>query len=472
MARHKLRRGIQVIDDLKKLAESLEYDCEDEYIVGRTGAAVDLAWFGAGDQRVPLMIFEIESRASSSMANNALKIFSQDVEDFVKPLFFFHLLLGGGRDNERIAAMRKTWGTYNYRVYRLNSKLENQRLVSDILGQHRRVNEKISFLHLDAALRSPSWSDVSVVEIFETAEHLQFAGNYLRDLACLAAGNPLFQPLFATRLREWHVDGKAYPGDYDTYLGSHYAPILEICLLVGNGTVADNEGVRLLAEWQRGPYGLSMIGPHFGLSREYDRFVLCCAPFVFAVAATLCRKKLLAKAWIVHQLSELIDGEQNAGVRSDYITAARIWLLHIAASAVRDFSTRPPSWEEADLVEIYNRARAAVSMTKVPMDLLFAPPSASELMRLEEDQESLPIGELSSKGPFVDFPEWTNVSDGYFPEIEQHDWSHDKLEVPWRDAFELTVAALTSDAWASWPTSDIVRLLHAAPFLGEDSPPG
>jgi hypothetical protein len=82
------------------------------------------------------------------MVNNALKVFSQDVDDFVKPLFFFHVLLGGGPDNERIAGMRRTWGTYNYRVYRLNDKSEAQRLVSDILGQHRRVISTISFLRL------------------------------------------------------------------------------------------------------------------------------------------------------------------------------------------------------------------------------------------------------------------------------------------------------------------------------------
>src|SRR3954454_22865241 len=58
-------------------------------------------------------IFEVESSASSSMANNAMKIFAQDVDDFVKPLFFFHVLLSGGADNERISSMRRQWGTHN-----------------------------------------------------------------------------------------------------------------------------------------------------------------------------------------------------------------------------------------------------------------------------------------------------------------------------------------------------------------------
>lgn len=470
MPRHKLPRGLQVIDGLKAIAEALGYVSEEEYIVGRTGAAVDLAWFAAGDQRVPLMIFEIESRASSSMANNALKIFSQDVDDFVKPLFFFHLLLGGGRDNERIAAMRNTWGTYNYRVYRLSSKSESQRLVSDILGQHRRVNEKISLLRLDSALRLPSWTEVSLVETFEASERLQFSANYLRDLALLAPGNSLLQPLYVERLREQYSSGKHYPGDYSTYLGSGFSPILEISLLVGNETVSEESGIELLGDWQRGPWGLSMIGPHFGLNRDYDEFVLRAAPFVFAVAAALCRKNQLVKAWIVNQLSILIDGEESVGIRSTYRASAGIWLVHITASTIRDFSSGSPSWGEADLLEIYQRARTAVTIAKVPIDLLRIPPSPAELG--EERESSLPIGQLTGMHPLVDFPEWTDVSNGYFPEVEQDDWSHNRSELHWRNPFELAVGMLAAEDWIEWPTSDIVRLLHGEPFPCEHPPAG
>ena len=152
MPLHQLPEGLQVIEGLEALGESLEYVSSREHTVGRAGAAVDLAWFGAGDQHVPLMIFEVESSASASMVNNALKVFSQDVDDFVKPLFFFHVLLAGSSDNERIANMRRTWGTYNYRIYRLNDESEAQRLVRDVLAQHRRVISTISLLRLASGL--------------------------------------------------------------------------------------------------------------------------------------------------------------------------------------------------------------------------------------------------------------------------------------------------------------------------------
>ena len=152
MSYHILSAGLQVVEGLECLAEALGYTSVREHTVRRAGAAVDLAWFAAGDHRVPLMIFEVESTASSSMANNAMKVFSQDVDDFVKPLFFFHILLGGGPDNERIAALQRTWGTYNYRVYRLNEQMEVRRLVLDVLGQHRRVSGALSLIRLNSAL--------------------------------------------------------------------------------------------------------------------------------------------------------------------------------------------------------------------------------------------------------------------------------------------------------------------------------
>ena len=83
------------------------------------------------------MIFEVESSASSSMANNAMKVLARDVDDFIKPLFFFHVLLSGGKDNERISSLRAQWGRHNYRVYRLCDDTEMQRLAVDILAQHR-----------------------------------------------------------------------------------------------------------------------------------------------------------------------------------------------------------------------------------------------------------------------------------------------------------------------------------------------
>ncbi len=67
------------------------------------------------------MIFEVESNASSSMANNAMKVSSQDVDEFNRPLYFFHLLLAGGPEDDQIESLRRQWGNHNYKVYRMNA---------------------------------------------------------------------------------------------------------------------------------------------------------------------------------------------------------------------------------------------------------------------------------------------------------------------------------------------------------------
>jgi hypothetical protein len=180
------------------------------------------------------MIFEVESSASASMANNAMKVFSRDVDDFVKPLFFFHVLLQGGPDNERIAGLRRTWGTYNYRVYRLNDPSEKQRLVSDILGQHRRVSAELGLASLDIAL-CDALPSVSSIEVFQSAERLDFSANYLGDLTRRAIDNVELRPLLLARLRASHVGGQAYRGYYGTYIGKWFSGLLEIALLVGTG---------------------------------------------------------------------------------------------------------------------------------------------------------------------------------------------------------------------------------------------
>jgi hypothetical protein len=109
-------------------------------------------------------------------------------------------------------------------------------------------------------------------------------------------------------------------------------------------------------------------------------------------------------------------------------------------------------------------------MAKVPLDLLRVPPPPSELA--EDRENPLPIGELSGMRPLVNFPEWTDLSDGYFPEVEQRDWSHDKPNLHWQDLFELAVDMLAAEDWIAWPTNDLVRLLYGELFPREHPPTG
>jgi hypothetical protein len=239
---HRLPAGQVVIDGLVKLASAFGYSAEREFPVGphTTGPEVDVAWFAAGDHRVPLMIFEVESSASASMANNAMKVFSKDVDDFVKPLFF-HVLLAGGPDNDRITALKKTWGTYNYRVYRLNEAGESERLARDIISQHRRLYSELDIRRLFGGLKHQLWGDIDASRIYHTAENLVFTSNYLNDLAHLCLEIPALRPTLLDQLLGHYVSSAPAHGSYPEYIGRHFAGLLEIPLLVAQGLLTDDE---------------------------------------------------------------------------------------------------------------------------------------------------------------------------------------------------------------------------------------
>jgi hypothetical protein len=231
-------------------------------------------------------------------------------------------------------------------------------------------------------------------------------------------------------------------------LGQHFAGLLEVSLLVGEETVPDEQGAYLLNTWQEASeLGLRQIGPYFGLNRDYDEFIIGAAPLLFAVAAVMCRNQWQTKAWIAHELDALIRGEDDAGVQAPYTSAARLWLLHLAASTLRDLSSTPDGNHniEYELVEIFQRAPTSVFLAKVPLDLLLSPPSPQELVG--EDAEPLPIGELSGAGRQIDHPEWTDLSNGYFPEIGQDGWSAGERMTVWRDTFGLAIAMLLDEDW-------------------------
>jgi hypothetical protein len=295
--------------------------------------------------------------------------------------------------------------------------------------------------------------------------------NYLGELSVLSVGNLKLRPILLERLREKHIEGTGYPGSYGTYLGQHFAAILEVTLLVGEGVVPDEQGAYLLNAWQEASgLGLRQIGSYFGLNRDYDQFIVGAAPLFFAVAAVLCRNRWQTKAWITQELDVLIQGEDDAGVQIPYTTAARIWLLHLAASTLRDLSSIPGGSHnvEYELVQVFQRARTSISLTKVPLDLLFNPPSPQELVG--DDAEPLPIAEISGIGRQIDHPEWTDLSNGYFPEVGLDGWPAGESTALWRDTFRLAMSMLLSEDWIAWPTSEVVRALHAESYEGSTEP--
>ena len=146
MPRHSLHTGIEIIDGLMRLGVALGYVAETERPVERgrpSPPAVDVAWMRGEGQNYPLMIFEVESRATNSAANNPLKVYGQPTDQFEKPLFFFHIFVTAGPETTRIENLRYHYGSYNYRAYKLDEG-GGGNLLKDILSQHRRLFRQLS----------------------------------------------------------------------------------------------------------------------------------------------------------------------------------------------------------------------------------------------------------------------------------------------------------------------------------------
>src|SRR5688572_7920119 len=122
MAEHSLPDGQQVINGLLALGNALNYWVEAELPIEKdkkNPQAVDVAWLSEKGQQYPLMIFEIESTTSNTIANNPLKVFGKPNQAFEKPLFFFHVMVTGGNGTSRTDDLRNQYGSHNYRVYTL-----------------------------------------------------------------------------------------------------------------------------------------------------------------------------------------------------------------------------------------------------------------------------------------------------------------------------------------------------------------
>src|SRR5690349_18010236 len=103
MARHALQSSSDVIEALAQLGKAVGYQPVTEFAIDASAEkrqAIDVVWKQDGEQKFPLFVFEVESVASNSAANNALKVFSK--ASFEKPLFFFHVFVKAGTQSSRL----------------------------------------------------------------------------------------------------------------------------------------------------------------------------------------------------------------------------------------------------------------------------------------------------------------------------------------------------------------------------------
>lgn len=334
MPEHSLEAGRQAIATLVRLGEALGYQVRTELPVEQRPRppAVDVAWFAdEEEQTYPLMIFEVETSASNTMANNPTKVFGQPSEKFERPLFFFHIIIRSGTETSRVENLKGVFGVHNYRIYRLDGGMGTQ-LVKDILTQHRRIRRRIDVGELMSVLLGSVSLPMNETAVLDHAVGLGLRGAYLSDLGELARVYVDAKGQFLRLLRNCQERRiwKDIDTGYRTWLGTNWSSPIHLGLLFAEFSEDRSRIFDQLQWWQERSTYMSQVGPHFGLSRDYDLFILGWAGGLWAVVACLVIEECDAVRYVAEQIAvvvrKLVRTERTAWMHSV------VWGLHVSAT--------------------------------------------------------------------------------------------------------------------------------------------
>lgn len=372
--------GLAVIDALYELGVALGYSAQREHTVGQS-AAVDLSWTAADSNDVPLFIFEVESTASTGLANNAMKVYGSPMSDLPRPLFFFHLVLGGSKDNERIRNAQNAWGQHNYHVYRFGAESDRLALALDILRQHRRVSRYIQPAVLAEALNNVVWGDPSTVkDALKLTERILFDAPYLHDYASMARDDSSYLNLFVSRLRyldempagtdRKHLSREGYGDGPGTYIPG----LFEVGLRIYAGDIPDSEGPRAFERWATSVrFGPRVIDAAFGLDRDYDSYVIGVAPIDYSLTAALLATHPISRDWVLQDFSGLLARERSSSLPPRFRLPGSVWLAHLLCATPVNGSSRART--SLNIESLYADVQTHVKEGGgIPIGLLTEPP--------------------------------------------------------------------------------------------------
>lgn len=333
MPEHKLKNGIDFINGIKDFGNLLGYHVELETPVSpekNISPAVDIAWYKEKNQKFPLFIFEIESSASSGMVYNPAKVFSKKNEQFEKPLFFFQIVLKGGQDSSRVEDLKNLFGNYNYRIYR-TSKFEENKLILDVLDQHRRLTQELDIINLVNYLIAANWIEIDIKEVSNHIVSLEFeknSGDLLSSFIVLSSVDKSFIPLTLSLLENIHVDffSNLNRINYKTYLGNSWCFPIHLGMIYSSidDLYKREKIIKQLKYWQEKNSYMTMIGPHFGLSQDYDEFLIWGSGGLFGLLSFLFYDNEDIRIYFAKELFKIIDKSKEELKMSNLL-----WVLHI-----------------------------------------------------------------------------------------------------------------------------------------------
>jgi hypothetical protein len=336
VSQHKLPLGKELIEGIVKLGEILGYHIEKEFPVDKIKygepPAVDIAWFATKNNKFPLFIFEVESKSTNSMTKNPLKVFSKESKEFEKPLFFFHIIAKGGKDSSNKKDLEAQYGKNNYKIY-LISEDNGTLLINDIIGQHARIKCDIDYISLYEILNDSIWKNyTNYQDILNHASVMKLSkSDILPSFSLLSIKDKTFFSNLIEHIKTESNNNFTTEYNFNTYLGSQwFTPVFYVLII---GFTTDEKTIEYfsnrLMSWQSESSYMPQITPAFGLSRDYDEFIIGLAPqFITLCIATANKQGEFCRELALVLIQILKDKRIKAhwfGINS------AIYLLHISA---------------------------------------------------------------------------------------------------------------------------------------------
>lgn len=264
------------------------------------------------------------------MTNNPLKVYAQENRSFEKPLFFFYVVAQGGGNSSRPRNLESQYGKNNYRIYLVGTDSAND-LIKDILSQHARIRNDVDYISLYQLLITDLWlHKVDHAKLLMHAASLELSKkNTMSSFVRISRNDiAMFPKLLDLVSKDSEVDFANTI--FESYLGSQWAiPIITGLLCGLSENISESRHwSSLLLKWQRESACMPMITPAFGLSRDYDEFILGCAPqlITLCIAASSIDEDLCLE--FISVLDETLD---KVGVCWVGLNSA-IYLLHLSAA--------------------------------------------------------------------------------------------------------------------------------------------
>lgn len=391
MGEHRKKEGLDMINSLKILGEILGYYVKIEYPMQAqeiNPETIDIAWFKDDEYDFPIMIFEIESIIGGYVNNNPVKVYGKTIAEFEKPLFFFHIFMSGESDSRKIKNLENLFEKYNYKTYMVNNgKLTD--LLLDIIDQHRRISTKFNLLELLMLIKNEYyiWNLANFDEILFKIEDRVHKDEkeillpvYMKLFLYYDEFKNHIVRILKDRKNKAEIlniyDNYEYISDM-SYFGSNWQiPIYLVLMCYESEGQESIEYFKLFKNWQDNNSYLSMIGPHFGLSRDYDKFIILYSGSFFLLMANLVSNIEGAQEYILSQVIKIFEKIKEFDGADFYYFAT--YALHISSM-------------NSDTEEIYEYIRKYINLKGgCNKNILFEPYKIYEGDDIDENKIIVP----------------------------------------------------------------------------------